>query len=74
MILDAHSDAGYHNEPGARSRAGEHFYMFNNAHVSPNNDSIHNVAQIIKAVMSLAAEAKLGALHIYQCKRNCTSR
>ena len=27
MILAAHSDAGYHNEPEARSRAGGHFYL-----------------------------------------------
>ena len=64
MILAAHSDAGYHNEPGARSRAGGHFYLSNNAEVPPNNGSIHNVAQIIKAVMSSAAEAELGALFI----------
>ena len=25
MVLAAHSDAGYHNEAGARSRAGGHF-------------------------------------------------
>ena len=64
MMLAAHSDAGYHSEPGARSRAGGHFYMSNNAEVPPNNGSIHNVAQIIKAVMSSAAEAELGALFI----------
>ena len=38
--------------------------MSNNAEVPPNNGSIHNVAQIIKAVMSSAAEAELGALFI----------
>ena len=43
-------------------RVGGHFYMSNNAEVPPNNHSIHNVAQIIKAVMSSAAEAELGAL------------
>ena len=64
MILAAHSDAGYHNEPKARSRAGGHFYLSNNAEVPPNNGSIHNVAQIIKAVMSSAAEAELGGLFI----------
>ena len=37
MILAAHSDAEYHSEPGARSRAGGHFYMSNNAEVPPNN-------------------------------------
>ena len=64
MILAAHSDVGYHNEPGAMSRAGGHFYLSNNAEVPPDNGSIHNVAQIIKAVMSSAAEAELGALFI----------
>ena len=38
--------------------------MSNNAEVPSNNGSIHNVAQIIKAVMSTAAEAELGALFI----------
>ena len=55
MVLAAHSDVGYQTEPVARSRAGGHFYMFNNAEVPPNNDSIHNVAQIMKAVMSSAS-------------------
>ena len=64
MMLAAHSDAGYHNEPGAKSRAGGHFYLSNNAEVPPNNGSIHNVAQIIKAVMSSATEAELWALFI----------
>ena len=60
MILAARSDAGYHNEHGKRTRAGGHFYLSNNAEVLPNNGSIHNVAQIIKAVMSSAEEAELG--------------
>ena len=30
----------------------------------PNNGAIHNVAEIIKAVMSSVAEAELGALYI----------
>ena len=64
MVLAAHSDAGYHNEPGARSRAGGHFYLSNNAEVPPNNGSIHNVAQIIEAVMSSAAETELGGQFI----------
>ena len=66
MILAAHSDAGYHNEPGVRSRAGGHFYLSNNAEteVPPDNGSIHSVAQIIKADLSSEAEADLGALFI----------
>jgi hypothetical protein len=30
MILQVHSDAGYANEKGARSRAGGHFFLSNN--------------------------------------------
>ena len=64
MVLAVHSDAGYHNESQARSRAGGHFYLSRNEDIPPNNGSILNVAQIIKAVMSSAAEAELGALYI----------
>ena len=38
--------------------------MSNTAEVPPNNSSIHNVAHIIKAVTSSAAETELGALFI----------
>ena len=64
MKLAGHSDAGYLNKPKARSRAGEHFYMSNNAEHPPNNGAVLNIAQIIKAVMSSAAESELGALYI----------
>ena len=64
MMLAAHSDAGYHNEPGAKSRVGGHFFLSSNKEIPPNNGSIHNVAQILKAVMSSAAEAELGGLFI----------
>ena len=64
MILAAHNDAGYHSEPGARSRADGHFYLSNSAEVPPNIGSIHNVAPIIKHAMSSAADAELGALFI----------
>ena len=64
MVLAAHSDAGYHNEAGARSRAGGYFFLSKNEEIPPNNGNILNVAQIIRAVMSSAAEAELGALYI----------
>jgi len=64
MILSAHSDAGYCNEKKARSRAGGHFTLSNNDPVPPNNGAILTNATIIKNVMSSAAEAELGALHI----------
>jgi hypothetical protein len=64
MVLGIHSDASYLSETGARSRAGGHFYMSNDMQFPPNNGAVHNVAQIINAVMSSAAEAELGALYI----------
>ena len=64
MVLGIHSDASYLSETGARSRAGGHFYMSNDTQFPPNNGAVHNVAQIINAVMSSAAEAELGALYI----------
>ena len=64
MVLAVHSDASYLSEPKARSRAGGHHYLSNNTDVPPNNGAVLNVAQIIKAVMSSAAEAEIGALFI----------
>ena len=64
MVLAAHSDASYLSETQARSRAGGHFFVSNNAQIPNNNGAVHNVAQIIKAVMSSAAEAELGTLYI----------
>ena len=64
MILAVHSDAGYLNEPNARSRAGGHFFLSKDVIHPPNNGAILNIAKIIKNVMSSAAEAELGALYI----------
>ena len=64
MILAVHSDAGYLNEENARSRAGGHHFLSEDVPLPPNNGAIHNVAEIIKAVMSSAAEAETGALYI----------
>jgi hypothetical protein len=64
MVLAVHSDASYLSEPKARSRAGGHFYMSNDTPNPPNNGAVLNLAQIIKAVMSSAAEAEIGALYI----------
>jgi hypothetical protein len=64
MILCIHSNAGYCNEKNARSRAGGHFSLSNNDQLPPNNGAIMTNATIIKAVMSLAAEAELGALFL----------
>ena len=64
MVLAVHSDASYLSEPNARSRAGGHFFLTKDDTVMPNNGAILTVAQIIKTVMSSAAEAELGALFI----------
>jgi len=64
MILAVHSDAGYCNEKKSRSRAGGHFFLSNDDEFPPNNGAILSIATIIKAVMSSAAEAELGALYI----------
>ena len=64
MKLAAHSDASYLIEPKARSRAGGHFFLSNNAEIPANNGAILNIAHIIKHVMSSATEAKLAGLYI----------
>ena len=64
MILAVHSDAGYLNEENARSRAGGHHFLSEDVPLSPNNGAIHNVAEIIKGVMSSSAEAETGGLYI----------
>ena len=64
MILAIHSNAGYCNEKNARSRVGGHFFLSKNKQFPPNNGAILTNATIIKAVMSSAAEAELGALYI----------
>ncbi len=69
MILQIHSDAGYANEKGARSRSGGHFFLSNNNTSAPNNGAILTTSTIIKAVMLSAAEAELGALFLNAKKR-----
>jgi hypothetical protein len=64
MILAVHSDAGYLNERKSQSRAGGHFYLSSDVPYPPNNGAILNIAKVINAVVSSAAEAELGALFI----------
>jgi hypothetical protein len=65
MVFVVHSDSSYLSEPKAGSCAGGHFFMSSSIDDPKNNGAILNLAQLIKAVMSYAVEAKLGALHIY---------
>ena len=64
MILAAHSDAGFNNKSKARSRAGYHILLSENDPTPEWNSPILTITQIIKFVMSSAAEAELGALYI----------
>ena len=64
MVLNLHSDASYLSEPRARSRAGGHLYMSDNAEFPENNGAILNIAQIIKNVVTSAADAEINALFI----------
>jgi hypothetical protein len=48
----------------ACSQAGEHFFMSSHTSCCHNNGAVHTISQIIKAVMFLAAEAKIRALSI----------
>jgi hypothetical protein len=64
MVLAIHSDALYLSEPKARSRAGGHMFMAGNEEIPFNNGAVLNISQIIRAVISSAEEAELGALFI----------
>jgi hypothetical protein len=64
MRLAIHSNALYLSEPKACSRAGGHMFMAGTEDIPINNGGVLNILQIIRAVMSLAAEAKLGASFI----------
>jgi hypothetical protein len=64
MVLAVHSDASYLSEPTARSQAGGHFFCSANMDDPPNNGAVLNIPKILKAIMSSAAEAELGALYI----------
>jgi hypothetical protein len=62
--LAIHSDASYLPEPKSCSRAGGHMFMAGNEDIPIKNGAVLKISQIIRAVMSSAAEAKLGALFI----------
>jgi len=64
MVLAIHSDASYLSEAKARSRAGGHMFMATDEEIPKNNGAVLNISQIIRAVLSSAAEAELGALFI----------
>ena len=64
MVLAINSDASYPTEPKARSRASGRYYMADEEEEEAKNGPVHNVAQIIRNVMTSAADAEIGALYI----------
>jgi hypothetical protein len=64
MVLAGHSNASYLLETNACSRAGGHFFVSNNDSIPNNNGLILTISQILKVVMSSAAEAEISALFI----------
>ena len=62
MVLDAHSDDGFHNESKVRSQAEDHVFLAEYGPIPIWNGPILTIAQVIKFVMSLEAEAEIGAI------------
>jgi hypothetical protein len=73
MVLAGHSNALYLSKTKAHSRVGGHIFMSNNTAKPLNNGAILTIAQIIKTVMSSAAEAEVGALYI-NCREAIPAR
>ena len=68
MVLAGHSDASHLSESKSCSRISGNFFLSNKSINPLNNGDVLTTAQIIKAVMSSAAEADLGTLYINCCK------
>ena len=64
MVLSAHSNAAYLNVNKARSRASAHIMLSKDVPVHIYNGPVVTIAQIIKCVMSSAAEYELVGLYI----------
>ena len=64
MTLAAHSDAGFANETKSRSRAGAHIFLSENDSIPRWNGTILTIAQIMRYVVSSAAEAETTALFL----------
>ena len=64
MVLNVHGDPSYLIEPQARSRAGGHYFMSDNAPDPVDSGAVLNVAQLINNAMFSAAETESGTLFI----------
>ena len=63
-ILAGHSDAGFNNETKSRSRAGDHIFLSENESIPRWNGPVLTIVQIMKYVVSLAAEVEMTALFL----------
>ena len=81
MVLWTHSDASYLTAPNGRSRAAGYSFLSTRPQsppsatdpAPPDNGPIHVLCQIMRQVVSSAAEAELGALFL-NAQTNCPIR
>ena len=64
MVLCGHSDAGFNNERGSRSRAGAHTLLSEDDNFPRWNGPVLTIAQIMKYILTSAAEAETAALFL----------
>ena len=64
MTLCGHSDAGFNNESGSRSRAGAHIFLSEEDTFPRWNGPVLSIAQVMKYILSSAAEAETAALFL----------
>ena len=64
MVLAGHINTSYLSKIKDGSRAGGNFFISNNTALTLNNGSVFTFDKFIKAVMSSASKAELGALFI----------
>ena len=63
MILAAHADAGFINEPKDCSRLGAHIFLPENDPEPKINGAVLTIAKTVKAVMASVAEAEMAVLY-----------
>ena len=83
MVLHLESDASYLSEKNAKSRVAGYYYLSNNTHnnhvftdpmyVAPPNGPVHVLCNLMKEVVSSAAEAELAGL-FHNAKEACPMR
>ena len=64
IVLAGHADAGFANETKSRSQAGVHVFLSENNPTPCWNGPLLAIAQIMKYVVSSAAEAEMMALFL----------